>query len=100
MATFDGNEYAPPAYGGGTVTIPVGLEHGDSLTYAGGVVVIPVGLEHLPIGTIVSFLMRGFDSHVSVNRIVYWVALSVDGDASEYLGSVGPVTDVCLIDEI
>lgn len=61
-------------------TFPVRLFPSDSPTVVSGL----------------TYRMRGFDQHVSVNDYVYWSATEVDSDASEYGGSIGPVVDVVL----
>jgi hypothetical protein len=49
-------------------------------------------------GSTLSYRMRGFDQHVSVNGYVFWSSSEVDDDASEYVGSAGPVVDIVVVD--
>ena len=42
----------------------------------------------------VTYRMRGFDQHVSVNDYVFWSSSTVDASASNYAGSAGPVVDI------
>lgn len=51
-------------------------------------------------GGAITYRMRGFDTHGSVNNWVHWTANEIDGDASEYTGSAGPVTRISLVKEI
>lgn len=49
-------------------------------------------------GAGVTYRMRGYDTNVSVDSIVYWDSTGVDTNAEDYAGSAGPVINVIISD--
>ena len=82
MAFFDGLKGTP-----GALNLPT------SAGYPAGRHFAAVGPD---VGGGSTYRMRGFDQNGAVNDYVFWDATEVDGDASEYTGSAGPVVDVIL----
>ena len=57
---------------------------------------IAASFESASAGAALTFRMRGFDQNGSVNSIVYWSSTEVDSDASDYIGSAGPVVNIVI----
>lgn len=49
-------------------------------------------------GSTLTYRMRGFDQNGAVNDYVFWSSAEVDADASDYVGSAGPVVDIVVVD--
>lgn len=105
------NDLLPPSDGEGPLGESPYIEHDDLEHYiydAAGPFSWPVfdgdgieaatdDIESIELGVTpnnFAYRMTGFDNNVAVNRRVYWTALEIDDDASEYGGSAGPVDDI------
>jgi len=89
MANFTGEQLV-------TFTLTEGTQINSGKIYSSNYSTgTPIVNPNSPIfGPVDTYLMRGFDTNVSVNTTVYWFANSIDSTASQYKGSAGPVNNI------